>query len=73
MMMNEFRTDYAYGGSFGAHISYQATKEVKLEVSRSEFKSPLTKVPITFVPNMYEFAQVSAKTSFGKVNLAFMD
>ncbi|HIP28758.1 MAG TPA: hypothetical protein EYG82_06230 [Sulfurovum sp.] len=59
------------GVNWGAHISYQANG-FKATLARSKFKSPMTKIQITHVPNMYEFARLDAKLFGGKASLSYI-
>ncbi|MEA1879350.1 MAG: hypothetical protein U9N11_01720 [Campylobacterota bacterium] len=59
------------GTAWGAHISY-ASHGVKATLARSQFKSPFTKIQITHVPNLYEFARLDGKILGGKATLAYI-
>lgn len=59
------------GGTWGAHIRYEGDG-YKVALARSQFKSPMTKIQITHVPNMYEYARVDAKILGGNASLSFI-
>lgn len=59
------------GGTWGAHIRYEG-ENFKATVARSQFKSPMTKIQITHVPNMYEYARIDSKILGGNASLAFI-
>lgn len=59
------------GLAWGAHISYKFNG-MKATLARSQFKSPFTKIQITHVPNLYEFARFDSKLFGGKATLAFI-
>jgi hypothetical protein len=59
------------GTNWGAHLSYQKNG-VKAMIGRSQFKSPMTKIQITHVPNLYEFARVDGKLFGGNASLAYI-
>lgn len=60
------------GGAWGAHIKYEMKGVFKAMVGRSQFKSPMTKIQITHVPNLYEFARVDSKIFGGNASLSFI-
>lgn len=59
------------GVNWGAHISYES-HGMKATLARSQFKSPMTNIQITHVPNLYEFARLDAKLFGGKASLAYI-
>ena len=70
--MNEKKdTSLEYGDSWGAHLSYKADN-FRAILARSQFDSPLTKMQITHVPNLFEYARVDTKLMNTDVTLAYM-
>jgi len=59
------------GGTWGAHIRYEKNG-FKATLARSQFKSPMTKIQITHVPNMYEYARIDSKILGGNASLSFI-
>jgi hypothetical protein len=59
------------GYTWGAHIRYEG-EGFKAQLARSQFKSPMTKIQITHVPNMYEYARVDGKVWGGNASLAYI-
>ena len=49
----------SYGDMWGAHLRYKA-ENFSAILARSQFDSPMTKIQITHVPNMYEYARIDA-------------
>jgi len=61
--------DAGYG--WGAHIRYEG-EGYKVQLARSQFKSPMTKTQITHVPNLYEYARVDSKLFGGDVHCCIL-
>jgi len=59
--------DAGYG--WGAHIRYEG-EGYKVQLARSQFKSPMTKTQITHVPNLYEYARLDSKLFGGDASLS---
>jgi len=59
------------GYTWGAHIRYEG-EGFKAQIARSQFKSPMTKIQITHVPNMYEYARLDAKVLGGNASLSYI-
>jgi len=64
---NPNELDAGYG--WGAHIRYEG-EGYKVQLARSQFKSPMTKTQITHVPNLYEYARVDSKLFGGDASLS---
>jgi len=60
--MNDIKlpTELDAGGAWGAHIKYEMKGVFKAMLGRSQFKSPMTKIQITHVPNLYEYARIDS-------------
>ena len=73
MFLNKVKKpdELKYGHVWGAHISYEANG-MKATVARSQLTSPFTKIQISQVPNMYEFARFDASLFGGKASLAYI-
>jgi len=59
------------GYTWGVHIRYEG-EGFKAQLARSQFKSPMTKIQITHVPNMYEYARLDGKVLGGKASLSYI-
>jgi len=59
------------GYTWGAHIRYEG-EGYKVQLARSQFKSPMTKIQITHVPNMYEYARVDGDVFGGNASLSYI-
>ncbi len=59
------------GYTWGTHIRYEG-EGFKVQLARSQFKSPMTKIQITHVPNMYEYARLDGKVLGGNASLSFI-
>ncbi len=59
------------GYTWGAHIRYEG-EGFKAQIARSQFKSPMTKIQITHVPNMYEYARVDGGILGGNASLSYI-
>lgn len=64
---NELDAGYAWG----AHIRYEG-EGFKVQLARSQFKSPMTKIQITHVPNLYEYARLDGKVLGGNASLSYI-
>ena len=64
---NELDAGYAWG----AHIRYEG-EGFKVQLARSQFKSPMTKIQITHVPNLYEYARLDADILGGNASLSYI-
>jgi len=60
------------GYAWGAHIRYEG-EGYKAQIARSQFKSPMTKIQITHVPNLYEYARLDGKILGGNASLSFIN
>ena len=74
MFMNEVKNpnELDPGMGWGVHIRYEVNDAFKATLGRSEFKSPMTKLIITHVPNMYEFARVDSEVFGGEASLSYI-
>lgn len=61
--------DLGFGYAWGAHIRYEG-EGYKVQLARSQFKSPMTKTQITHVPNLYEYARLDSKIFGGNASLS---
>ena len=59
------------GYAWGAHIRYEG-EGFKVQLARSQFKSPMTKIQITHVPNLYEYARLDGKVLGGNASLSYI-
>jgi len=64
-------TELEYGDSWGAHLSYKADN-FRAILARSQFDSPLTKMQITHVPNLFEYARIDTKIMDTDLSLAYI-
>ena len=64
---NELDAGYAWG----AHIKYIG-ENFKVLLARSQFRSPVTKIQITHVPNLYEYARLDGKVLGGNASLSII-
>lgn len=60
-----------YGDSWGAHLSYKADN-FRAILARSQFDSPLTKMQITHVPNLFEYARIDTTIMDTDLSLAYI-
>jgi len=60
-----------YGDMWGAHLTYKADN-FRASVARSQFDSPMTKIQITHVPNMYEYARLDANLLGADLSLSYI-
>lgn len=60
-----------YGDMWGAHLIYKADS-FRVSLARSQFDSPMTKIQITHVPNMYEFARIDANLLGADLSLSYI-
>lgn len=61
-MSKDTNPNQKYGDSWGVHLAY-VDEDFKATIARSQFDSPLTKMQITHVPNLFEYARVDTKVS----------
>ena len=59
------------GYAWGVHIRYEG-EGYKAQLARSQFKSPMTKIQITHVPNLYEYARVDSDIFGGNASLSYI-
>jgi hypothetical protein len=64
-------TSLEYGDSWGAHLNYK-TDNFRAILARSQFDSPLTKMQITHVPNLFEYARIDTKIMDIDLSLAYI-
>jgi hypothetical protein len=64
-------SELEYGDSWGAHLSYKADN-FRAILARSQFDSPLTKMQITHVPNLFEYARVDTNLMDTDLSLAYI-
>ncbi len=70
--MNEKKdTKLEYGGIFGLHLSFKADN-YQISIARSQFDSPLSKMQITHVPNMFEYARIDTKYMGADLSLSYI-
>ena len=62
--------DAGYG--WGVHLRYEV-EAFKATLAKSQFKSPMTKIQITHVPNLYEYARVDGKVLGGNASLSYIN
>ena len=60
-----------YGDIWGAHITYKADN-FGVSLARSQFDSPMTKIQITHVPNMYEYARLDTNLLGADLSLSYI-
>lgn len=71
--MGESKTDHAIGHVSGVHFTLKNLPgKSKVSWARSQFKSPLTKIQITHVPNMYEYVRADTGILGGNLSLSFI-
>jgi hypothetical protein len=72
--MNEIKlpSELDAGGAWGVHIRYEMEGVFKAMVGRSQFDSPMTKIQITHVPNLYEYARLDGKILGGNASASFI-
>ena len=70
-MSEDKNSNQEYGDSWGVHLAY-IDNAFKTVVARSQFDSPLTKMQITHVPNLFEYARVDAEVSDVDLSLAYI-
>ncbi|CAA6814485.1 MAG: Unknown protein [uncultured Sulfurovum sp.] len=71
--LGESKTDLEIGHVSGVHFTLKALpKKTKVSWARSQFKSPLTKIQITHVPNMYEYLRVDTGVLSGNLSLSYI-
>ena len=59
------------GVAWGAHIRYEG-ESFKVQLGRSQFVSPMTKIQITHVPNLYEYARFDTKLFGGNASVSLI-
>jgi len=64
-------TELEYGDLWGAHLTYKADN-FRVTVARSQFDSPLAKMQITHVPNMFEYARLDTKLMGADLSLSYI-
>jgi len=71
--MNEDKSgdDLGLAGAWGVHIRYEGDG-YKVQLARSQFNSPMTKIQITHVPNLYEYARLDGKVLGGNASLSYI-
>lgn len=70
-MSKDTNPNQKYGDSWGVHLAY-IDDDFKATLSRSQFDSPLTKMQITHVPNLFEYARVDTTVSDFDFSLAYI-
>lgn len=70
-MSKDKNPNQKYGDAWGAHIAY-IDEDFKATLARSQFDSPLTKMQITHVPNLFEYARVDTKASDVDLSLSYI-
>lgn len=60
------------GIAWGIHMRYKMEGVFTATLGRTQFKSPMTKIQITHVPNMYEFARVDKEVLGGEASIAYI-
>lgn len=70
-MSKDTNPNQKYGDSWGVHLAY-VDEDFKATIARSQFDSPLTKMQITHVPNLFEYARVDTKVSDVDLSLAYI-
>ncbi|CAA6818243.1 MAG: Unknown protein [uncultured Sulfurovum sp.] len=66
-------TDQAQGHVSGLHFTLKGLPgKSKVTWARSQFKSPMTKIEITHVPNMYEYLRADTGILGGNLSLSFI-
>jgi hypothetical protein len=71
--MGESTTDDASGHVSGLHFTLKnLPAQSKITWARSQFKSPMTKIEITHVPNMYEYLRADTGVLSGNLSLSFI-
>jgi len=70
--MNEKKdNELEYGDLWGAHLIYKIGN-FSATVARSQFDSPLSKMQITHVPNMFEYARIDSKLMGIDLSLSYI-
>lgn len=64
-------TELEYGAAWGGHLRYKADDFV-VSLARSQFDSPLTKMQITHVPNLFEYARIDSKIMDVDLSLSYI-
>ena len=71
--MGESTKDNANGYVTGLHVTLKNLPgKSKVSWARSQFKSPMTKIQITHVPNMYEYVRGDTGVLGGNLSLSFI-
>jgi len=71
--MGESKTDHAIGNVSGLHFTLKnLPAKSKVTWARSQFKSPMTKIQITHVPNMYEYLRADTDFLSGNLSLSWI-
>jgi hypothetical protein len=71
--MGESKQDNANGYVTGLHFTLKNLPgKSKVSWARSQFKSPMTKIQITHVPNMYEYVRGDTGVLGGNLSLSFI-
>ena len=71
--LGESKTDLALGHVSGLHFTFKELPgKSKVTWARSQFKSPMTKIQITHVPNMYEYLRADTGVLSGNLSLAYI-
>ena len=71
--MGESKADKANGHVLGLHMTLKNLPgKSKVSWARSQFKSPMTKIQITHVPNMYEYVRGDTGVLGGNLSLSFI-
>lgn len=60
------------GIGWGVHMRYEMKDVFNATLGRTQFNSPMTKIEITHVPNMYEYARIDTKVFEGEASLAYI-
>lgn len=71
--MNTHKNDAKYGDAIGAHLTYNLNNGSKFTIARDQFNSPLTKIQITHVPNMYQYLRYDLPVEKGSLSFAYID
>jgi len=72
-LMAEDKKQNGTGHTSGLHITFKNLPgNSKISWARSQFKSPLTKIQITHVPNMYEYVRGDTALLGGNLSLSFI-
>lgn len=71
--LGDSTSDNAAGSVMGLHFRLKDLPgKSKISWAKSQFKSPLTKIEITHVPNMYEYVRADTGVFGGNLSLSFI-